>query len=415
MTAAAALLLCPCLGALLAALLPGQGRLWLGLSAGLALLAALALPAAPPPSALLAADPLARPFLLLFALAGAAAAIAPAPKALRWQPALMLAVLAFCLLALLAAAPPLAWGAQLLALLFAIALLAEVSRPAARSLLAAALPSAIVVLAGLILLAAGQPGAGWAWRGGRAAEGAGTALAGLLLAAGCLGLSGLLPMQPWLARSAAVLPGGAAVVTLVLVPLLGVLGLARLQAAGGGGLAELLLIACGLLSLGVGAAALWRGGGLRGAAGAAALCHLGLIAVSLGLAGPAGLMAALLLALGYGVAMSAALLSADQAGRPAAAALLALAWLPPFLPFAGLFLLLSSIARQMPWLLLALLPALAVAATGLARRAWSLSRGPGGLLPGAGVLVLLGLLGLLGVAMPPFLAAWLAEAAAWQR
>ncbi len=437
MTAPLALIGLPLLAAALLLALPALARGVQIAAAVLMLLAAIA-HATVAPGAML-------PFILLLPVL--ALALAPIAPQGRLRGALAQAALAAAMLALLAEHALLLWAGTTAAALLLAALLVQGTRQAAWTMLVLAGTGALLALFGLVALHVAMPEAGL--RLDALAAGAAQADAGMLQLAMLFALLGfatfaaLPPLHAWAPEAGRAMSPAEALLPLVLLPMLGLLALLRLPAAGG--LSGIVLPALGVAGLLLGAFALWRRRDAREMLAFIAVLHAGMVAIALGLGGPAGRMAALLQLLGHALAMTAALLALDAAQRlkgstriaaigglaalhpplgwGLALALLALAGLPPFLPFAAEFLLLTSAARQAPWLLAPLLLGLVVGATAIARAAQTLCLGaptpdvPDAVRPGlATLLPLHGLLALLllgGIAMPAALTAWLRAAAGW--
>lgn len=429
----------PLLAAGLIMVLPGLARGVQIAAAVLLLLAAIAHAwAAPAEAAML-------PFILLLPVL--ALALAPIAPQGRTRPALAQAGLAAAMLALLAEDAALLWGGTTAAALLLGALLAQGARAAAWKPLVLGGTGALLALFGLVALHVAMPEAGL--RLAALSAQAAQADAGMLQLAmlftllGCAAFAALPPLHAWAPEASRALTPAEALLPLVILPMLGLLALLRLPAAAG--LAGWVLPGLGVAGLLLGAFALWRRRDAREMLAFITVLHAGMVAIALGLGGPAGRMAALLQLLGHALAMTAALLALEAAQRlkgstriaaigglaalhpglgwGLALALLALAGLPPFLPFAAEFLLLTSAARQAPWLLAPLLLGLVVVATAVARAAQILGLGlptpdlpdaprPGlaTLLPLHGLLLLL-LLG--GIAMPAMLTGWLRAAAGW--
>ncbi len=441
MTTTMALLGVPVLAALLLLALPGMARA-LHLAGGvLLLLAAIAHAIASPADAAMA------PFILLLAVV--LLAVAPTLPAARRRAALPHLAIGAGMASLLAADVLALWAGSLVAGLLLAALLADGARDAAWKALTIIGTGALLALFGLVALHAAMPATGLSLTEmARAAPSADAGMLQLAMLFTLLGfgvLAALPPLHAWAPDAAAALSPAEAALPLVLLPLLGLSALLRLHGLAPGGMAGQVLVALGALGLLLGGFALWRRRDARRLLAFVMVMQSGLAAMALGLGGPAGRMAAVLAMLGAALAMTAALVALEAAARakgstriaaigglagsePAlgwgfALALLALAGLPPFLPFAAEFLLLTSAARQAPWLLLPLLLGLVVGATAIARAAQLLCLGaptpdaPGAARPGLGVLLPLhGLLLLLligALAMPAPFTAWLRTAAGW--
>jgi hydrogenase-4 component F len=184
----------------------------------------------------------------------------------------------------------------------------------------------------------------------------------MLLVAGLATVAGLAPLHGWQrvagrGAAAALLPGlGTAALVLLLRAHAAVMAQDDAVAPGPP------LLALGLASLAWAALGLWRE---QRPARDAALFIAGLAAVAFGLGGdavPAGL-----LLLGLGVVLAP--LAALAAGQVRAAALAALALLPPFPGFGAALALLGEAADAMPWLALPLAALMLAGAGGIARAA----------------------------------------------
>jgi hydrogenase-4 component F len=416
-------------------------------------------------------DGLNLPLLLLaalVALSGAAATLALPPlegTGRAWGASYQL-LLGATQLALLADDMALSWMALVLAAM-TIALMAAL--PRSPSALAAAWKTvllcgagAALALLGLVVLAmAAQPLSGAAHvlsfqallRMGREAEAGLLTLGFLLLLAGYGVLAGLVPVQSWMADAQAEAPTPLAAIPCALLANAALLALLRAQAVAGLNPLWLppgvLLMVAGLAGVAFAAGALWR---QRQAGRFLAVCAIGqtgLAAFAFGLGGPA-VTAGLLQLMGATLALSAAafavarggLLRGGEAGAAQsmaalgglattnprlgwglAAALGALAGLPPLALFVSEFLLVQQAVTRLPWMALPLGTGLVALAIATLARLRSLCFGPapeGGTVaepPPAGAwvegLILLHVLALLGLGffLPGPLADLLAEAA----
>ena len=351
----------PLAGAAAVALLRGRPAAgWVGLaSAGLALLLALVLPWQAGAGALLQVDALAAHMAVAVALAGVLALWLGRPA----QAVQGLAVLGGLLLAVLAAGPVLGWAGLALAVLVLLAT-ARGGEGAWRAAMAVVPALGLALLGALVLALAAGGARGWA---GLAAAAPGLApgllsLGWMLLVAGLATVAGLAPLQGWQrvagrGAAAALLPGLAAAALVLLLRAHAVVTAQDDAVAPGPP-----LLALGLASLAWAALGLWRE---QRPARDAALFIAGLASVAFGLDGdavPAGL-----LLLGLGVVLAP--LAALAGGQVRAAALAALALLPPFPGFGAALALLGEAADAMPWLALPLAALMLAGAGGIARAA----------------------------------------------
>ena len=248
----------------------------------------------------------------------------------------------------------------------------------------------------------------------------------VLLLAGYGTPAALVPLHTWLPEAEAALPAplagllGGAMTNAALVAILRARGvLAANYAAMPPGPP---LMALGLLSLLLAAFALWRQREGSRALAFVSIGQSGVAAFAFGLGGAAASFAGLLHLTLHTLAKSAAVqsLGTETPARrlTLAAGLVALAGLPPFGLFVSLFMIADETARRLPWLLAPLGLGLAVAAWALAVRLAALpaattpGRGPAAAwLPLLPAWLMLGLVALLGFAMPGPVVAWFAAAA----
>ncbi len=201
------------------------------------------------------------------------------------------------------------------------------------------------------------------------------------------------------------------------------------------------LVALGLASALVGAFALWRQRDVKRFFAFSTVGQGGVAAVAFGLGGPAATFAGLLHLTAHTLAKAAVLqcvgravqlaggrrdglggllLSHPALGVPLAFGIVAVAGLPPFGLFASEFLIVAEAARRAPWLVAPLGLALVVGAWALVARLQGLCLGPtrpaAGPAPSfaalAGAWLHLGVVLLLGVAVPASLASWMRGIAA---
>ncbi len=332
--------------------------------AGLALVAALGLPWQRGAGALLRVDALAAHMAVMVSMAAVLALwlgrAAPSTAA-RAQ---VLVVAGGAVLAVLADGPALGWAglaAAALALLRGVARGGEAGWRAALALV----PALGLALLGAVMvwLAAGgaRPWQDLVEAAPATAPGL-LSLGWMLLLAGLAVVAGLAPVQSWLraargGSAAAVVPALAAAALVVLLRARELV-MAQEEAVEPGPP----LLALGMASLAWAALGLWRE---RRPARDSALFVSGLAAVAFGLGGdavPAGL-----LLLGSGVVLGP--LVALAQGWMKAAALAALALLPPFPGFGAAVALLGAAADAMPWLAVPLAALVLAGAGGLARAA----------------------------------------------
>lgn len=394
---------------------------------------ACALPAAAAPGWMLS-DPLAVAMTALTGLVGLTTSIsAIASGRRRAERALGQLVIGCLIVALLIGDAGLSAVAIEGAVLAAAWLVRGWSAAAGRRMLVVGGASAALALVGIVLVA-GVAG-GLAWRDLAAAEPeAGRARLGLgfaLVLTGYGALASLLPPQAWLPSAIARAPTPCAALlagTLPNVPLVLLLRLRGVLAAQPGGLQPgPLLLAAGLVAVLLAAVELCRVRlPVQRLTALATVGQSGVAAFAFGLGGAAATFAGLLhLVLGT-LARIAALhgggargvLSGPRGLR--AAALLALTGLPPFGPFASLFLVLLATIDRAPWLALPLGAGVVIGMGAiLVRLPTLLAPDP---VPGPyslGTLLRLALAWLplavavvLGLAMPGIVAAWLRDAAA---
>lgn len=239
-------------------------------------------------------------------------------------------------------------------------------------------------------------------------------------------LAGLAPLGAWLPRAAAVAAPPVVALVAGLLPPAALHAILRAMEKAGpasGVLpASALLLAVGLATAGLAAAAAWRlpaRAAARSAPGRGAAALAGLAAVGFGLGGAAGVSAGILLMLGLPFCVGAAALG-GAAGGPVLAALgrLSLAGMPPFVPFVALLTLFSAVAALPAGAALPLGAALLaagaaqLAAVGRHGGGGDAARGEGGALLAGPVWAFLGLAIALGAALPEALATALAGAAA---
>jgi hydrogenase-4 component F len=426
---------------------------------------ALVLLALPPEGAgLLRPDPLNLCLLLPAVLVGLSGAVAttalPLPEGAgrSWNAGYQ-ALLGLTHLALLADDMLLTWMAlalagPVLALLVAIRHGAAALAAAWKAVLLLGLGATLALLGTLAFAMAAHPLAGEAalsfetlQRVAREAE-AGPLLLGFVLMLVGYGIpAGLVPLHLWRADAQAEAPTPLLVIPIALLAQAALHALLRAQAVAALNPTwlppGLPLLVGGLCSALLAALALWRARDAGRFLAAAAVGQAGLAAFAFGLGGPAvmaGLMQMVgaLLALSaaaYGLARAARLRGANAMGALSglaasdprlgwtlAAALAALAGLPPLAQFMSGFLLVQQAVARLPWLALPLGAGLVLlAAATLGRLRW-LCFGPPpahstAAVRGTGqtvfLLMLLHLLALLGLGLflPPALAALLADAA----
>lgn len=252
----------------------------------------------------------------------------------------------------------------------------------------------------------------------------------VLLLLGYGALAGLVPLNAWLPRAAAVAAPPVTALLAGLLPPAALHALLRAAEAVGPTSGVLppatLLVSVGLATAALAAISAWRlplDAAAKGLPGRGAAGLAGLAAVGFGLGGAAGTLAGVLLLLGLPFCIGAAALGAVAGGPVAALGRLSLAGMPPFVPFVALVSLFSAVAvlpavAALP--LGATLLAIAAAQLGaVARRgsgapavAASRAADRGALLLVAPAWVLLGLALALGAALPEAVATALAGAVA---
>lgn len=423
----------PLLAAALLVVVPGRLAAWVSVAgAGLALLAACLLAAAPPaPDGWLVPDRLALHLVLLVAFIGLTAAVAasgrPAPGERRSGRGAVLyqALLGCLLLALLADDVALSWLAAEAAVI--VGALGIGHRGAGhRMLLVCGLGLALACLGTVLLCLAAQPALGpgpavrWSallHAAGRC-DGAMLSLAFVFLLIGYGTLAALVPLHGWLGDAQAEAPMPIAVLSggLPVVGLAAILRLRGVVAADPQAMAPgPAILALGLASLLLAAGAVWRLREPRRLLAATTIGQGGVVAFAFGLGGPAAVFAGLLHLTVLTLLRAALLPCLDRAafGVTIAAGLLALAGLPPFGMFASSFLIGVQTVRLVPALMLPLGGGLVLLAWVLLRRLGVRGSGPAlpltTLLPAWAALLLAGMLGL---AMPQAVFAWFAAAAA---
>jgi hydrogenase-4 component F len=354
----------------------------------------------------------------------------------RAERALGQLVIGFLLLALLTGDAGLAAIAVEAAMLAAAWLVRGGSAAAGRRVLVVGGASAALALVGIVLMA-GASG-GLAWRDlAAAAPGADSARLGLGFAfvlTGYGALATLIPPQAWLPTAIARAPAPVAVLlagALPNVPLVLLLRLREVLAAHPGGLPPgPLLLAAGLIAVLLAAVELRRGRlSVRRLTTLATVGQSGVAAFAFGLGGVAATFAGLLhLVLGTLARIAALHGTGARRIMPGprglrAAPLLALAGLPPFGPFASLFLVLLATIDRAPWLALPLGAGVVIGMGAILGRLPTLLApdpvpGPysvGTLLRLAPAWLPLAVAVVLGLAMPGIVAAWLRDAAAVAR
>jgi len=372
--------------------------------------AALALPWHSGADALVRVDGLAIVLALLVAAAGLLAAWRGAANS---GPAVARALLALAALELTALSNALAvsWVALTAAVL---AVLLGARGAAAWRAAMTVLPALGLLLFGLVLLGhAAGPGAGQRWDALAGAaprlDPALVSLGFILTLPGLAACAGLAPLHLW-QRAAGRSTGPAA----LLLPAIGAVALGMLLRVRAIVLAQPeavppgpALLALGLASLAWAALTLWRRGTRNEqGTGAAVLFASGLASAAFGLGGAAADAAGLLLI------VAAVLLAplATAGGWARAAALSALALLPPFAPFGAGLALLGAAMEGAPLLALPLVGLMAAAASGLARQAVDGWRTPAPRLADCAVAALVLAL-VLAVGVVPSAARWFAVVA----
>lgn len=340
------------------------------------------------------------------------------------------AVLGFTLLALLSDNIGLTWAAVAAA---TIAVMLVVSLPGTRAATEAAwrlfiLGGAALALAlfgTVVLIVAAQPalGQGWAtmsWSGLAATaprcSGALLSLAFAFLLVGYGTLAGLAPLHAWMPDVqaegplpvSAIVSGGLLNAALAVILRLRDVLHANAEAVAPGPP----IMALGLLSVLLGAFALWRQRDLGRFLAFSTIGQGGLAAFAFGLGGPGATFAGLL-HLTVHTLVKAALFQGAGSGLLLTAGLVALAGLPPFGLFTSELLILAETARRAPWLLAPLGIALVAGAWAVLARLQAQHPGPA---PDPAALTCawlhLALALLLGLAMPAPVAAWMRAATA---
>ncbi len=383
-------------------------------------------------------DPLAPHVALLTAFV-AMTACWTAREGTRAQHALFLALLGALLAAVLADDLAITWVAMEAATLAGAVLIGLARTEAAlaaawRFFILGGVGLALALFGSVLLYLAAVPalGPGLAAMSWSALAHAAPALDGKLVSIGFLFVlvgygthAALVPLHSWMPQAEAATPApvavllGGAMLNVALVAIL------RARAVAAGNAAAMApgppLMALGLLSLLFAAFALWRQRETRRGLALVTIGQSGVAAFAFGLGGAAANFAGLLQLTLHTLAKAAAVQS-DGPATPArrltlAAALIALAGLPPFGLFSALFLIMGETARRLPWLLLPLGVGLAVGAWALAARLAALPPGAAERGTTATYLALapawlaLALVLLLGLAMPGAAVAWFAEAA----
>lgn len=245
-------------------------------------------------------------------------------------------------------------------------------------------------------------------------------LAFLLLLLGYGTFAALAPLHTWLPEAEAAASAPLAALLGGAMPAVALAAILRARALTATGWPLLVL---GLTALLFGAFALWRQRDLRGGLACAGIAQTGAAAFAFGLGGAAATFAGILHLALLLLARTAALPLCDAApGRlrrlTLAAAIAALAFMPPFGLFTSVFLIVGATARQAPWLLPPLLIGLVVLAWALTARLVTLlavpaarDAGPPTLAALVPAWLSLGAVLLLGLAMPGGAVAWLAGVA----
>jgi len=401
----------PWLGAaVLSALSAPRVAAWANVGvAALTLVAATVLLALPAEATgLLRAEALNLPLLLLAALVGLSGAVAlavlpPHEGTARAFTAGYQLLLGATHLAVLADDFAVMWMALVLAVM-TVAMLAALTRgPAAlaaawKTVLLGGAGAGLALLGTMVLAMAAQPLTGDAnalsfdamLRVGREAESGLLTLGFVLLLAGYGVLAGLVPLHAWLPDAQAEAPTPLMAIPCALLGNAALLAVLRAQAVASLNPAWLppgvLLLLAGLAGIGFGAAALWRQRQVGRFLAVCSIGQTGLAAFAFGLGGPA-VMAGLLQMMAATLALSAAAFAIARAsalrggadgmhalsglattdprlGWGLAAALGALAGLPPLAQFVSEFLLVQQAVARLPWMALPLgigLVALAIA------------------------------------------------------
>jgi hydrogenase-4 component F len=357
---------------------------------------------------LLRAEALNLPLLLLAALVGLSGAVAlallpPHEGTARAFTAGYQLLLGATHLAVLADDFALMWMALVLAVMTVAMLAALMRGPAAlaaawKTVLLGGAGAGLALLGTMVLAMAAQPLTGDAnalsfdamLRVGREAESGLLTLGFVLLLAGYGVLAGLVPLHAWLPDAQAEAPTPLMAIPCALLGNAALLAVLRAQAVAALNPAWLppgvLLLLAGLAGIGFAAAALWRQRQVGRFLAVCAIGQTGLAAFAFGLGGPA-VMAGLLQMMGATLALSAAAFAIARAsalrggadgmlalsglattdprlGWGLAAALGALAGLPPLAQFVSEFLLVQQAVARLPWMALPLgvgLVALAIA------------------------------------------------------
>ncbi len=417
-------------------------------------------------SGLLRLDALTAPLVLLTGLLGLTGAVAallapPHEGTSRAWNAGYQALLGTTLLALLADDLALMWMALSLSGMI-IAMLAALRRtPAAlsaswKAVLLCGAGAGLALLGIMVLAMAVQPLAAspdalsfaTLMRVGREAESGLLTLGFVLLLAGYGVFAGLVPLHAWLPDAQAEGPTPLMAIPCLLLGHAALLALLRAKAVASLNPAWMppgaLLLLAGLLGMGFAAAALWRQRQAGRFLAVIALGQTGLATFAFGLGGPA-VMAGMLQMLGSGLAVSAAAFALSRAtllrggdslqglsglaatdprlGWGLAAALGALAGLPPMAQFVSEFLLVQQAVSRLPWMALPLGLGLVAMAIVLLGRLRHLCFGPAPegvatqprIAGEGGIVLLIGLhlllLLALGLFLPAPLSALLTEAA----
>jgi hydrogenase-4 component F len=258
--------------------------------------------------------------------------------------------------------------------------------------------------------------------------------------------AGLAPMHTWLPDAHSEAPAPVSALMSGVLLSVGVYAILRFKpivdAAVGPGFARRILIALGLLSLGVAAAFLWNPGNYKRMLAYSSVEHIGLVGLGLGFGGTLGVSGALLHVANHGLAKSVVFLLAGRiraaygtvdlagvrgllralplTGRAFLLGVLALLGLPPFGLFTSEVMIFAAGFREgHPWAAALGLVLLVVAFGGLLRATHAMCFGPtpavrataGTWLAAAPMVAALAGLVLTGLAWPPGLAAALELAA----
>ncbi|RVT96613.1 hypothetical protein EOD42_09340 [Rhodovarius crocodyli] len=400
---ALALVLLPALGALLVAALPRAAAILQPLLCALWAALSVLLAMAEPEPGIVAADVLNLPFVLAVAFGALLLSLMPVPAEDRPWHAGVQAMLGGAMLSMLGQNMTLSWLGLEVALLGAMLPLALAAPRAGWKLFLLGGVGLGLTLFGLVAVHVAAPEALLHWpalqaRGIETMDPMLLALGFVLALAGCGALLSLAPFHAWWPDTAGEAPSRIAALFPLLLAPSALHMLLRIKALAGGNMSAWSLLALGVGTMLLASLSLYRKRDAGRMLGLASMLQLGAAAAGFGLGGPAGNLAGLLILLGHGlgaaagwVALGAAMrlkdsrrlggISGLMAGSPGLGwalmlALLALACLPPFLPFAGAFLLLTSAGRQAPWLMPPLLLALLLGAAALARAAQRLCMGP---------------------------------------